>query len=468
MSEPSTDRSRGLSSPGETGIRRFCLPTTEPASASTIAAAVRAGDYTAREVFEATRRRHQETHAAINAVVEWFDRPHTGPEQALRSGPLAGVPILAKDYGSAVEGQLVEMGSRLAAGNRAVETAEYMQRLLDAGAQIVGRSAVPEFIQHGTTESRVHGVTRNPHDLSVSAGGSSGGAAAAVAAGVVPIAHASDCAGSIRIPAAACGVFGLKPGAGRIPWKRATAASDWGGIAVEFAVTRTLDDSALLLDVLADGAFLARDRTYSIAVSTSHWAGARPDPEVVAATEEAAARLERLGHHIDHIDQPVDHDMLMDTWFPIFCRPIALEVEELCARLNRKPDEDTVEPATLAVLRRVAELTETDLARGVGLRERITRRLHDELSNYDMMLTPALARPTIPLHKLGGEVADIDEYVRLNDEIFCYSYLFNVTGWASMSIPVATTNGDIPIGVQLSAGPGSEHRLIDLARHLSP
>ncbi len=457
----------GATSEAETGDRRTCLPSSAPTSASAIAAAVRSGKYTAFDVVEAARRRHQETHPDINAVIEWFDRPYTGPDEALRTGPLAGVPILAKDYGSAVEGQLVEMGSRLAAGNRAEHTAEFMRRLLDAGAQIVGRSAVPEFIQHGTTESRVHGVTRNPHDLSLSAGGSSGGAAAAVAAGVVPVAHASDCAGSIRIPAAACGLFGLKPSAGRIPWTGATAASDWGGIAVEFAVTRTVDDTALLLDVLADGDLLPPERRYSVAVSTTHWGGSTLDADVVAATEEAAMRLEELGHHITEVDPPVDYGQLMETWFPVFYRPIALDVEWLCRRLRREANEETVEPATGAVLRRVGELADADLARGVELRRRITRRLHDDLSGHDLILTPTLARSTIPLHKVGGDVEDIDEYVRLNDEIFCYNYLFNVTGWASMSIPVATSSFGTPLGVQLSAGPGTEHRLIDLARQLT-
>ena len=457
----------GATSEAEAGDRRTCLPSTAPASASAIAAAVRSGEYAASDAVEAARLRHRETDQAINAVVEWFDRPYSGSGATLPAGPLAGVPILVKDYGSAVKGQLVEMGSRLGAGNRAEHTAEFMRRLLDAGARIVGRSAVPEFIQHGTTESRVHGVTRNPHDLSLSAGGSSGGAAAAVAAGVVPVAHGSDCAGSIRIPAAACGLFGLKPSAGRIPWMKATAASDWDGIATEFAVTRTVDDTALLLDVLADGDFLPVRPRYSVAVSTTHWGGANPDPDVVAVTEAAASRLEQLGHNVVEVDPPLDYDRLMETWFPLFCRPIVHDVEWLCRRLGREANEETVEPATRAVLRRVGELTRADLAGSVELRARITQRLHDDLSGHDMILTPTLGRSIIPVHKVGGDVADVDEYLRLNNEIFCYNYLFNVTGWASMSIPVAVSSADTPLGVQLSAGPGTEHRLIDLARQLT-
>ncbi|MEM8747602.1 MAG: amidase family protein, partial [Actinomycetota bacterium] len=210
--------------------------------ATDLADAVRAGRVTRHEVHDAAQRMHERTDAVIHAVVEWYDDPsHTGdadesgPSGADDAWPLAGVPILRKDFGSTEAGRLIEMGSRLATGVTATETSPLIRRLLDAGAQIVGRSAVPEFIQHGTTESQAFGVTRNPLDPTLSAGGSSGGAGAAVAAGVVPVAHASDCAGSIRIPAAACGLVGLKPSRRRVPWPD----GGWGGIAEEFVLTRS-------------------------------------------------------------------------------------------------------------------------------------------------------------------------------------------------------------------------------------
>lgn len=447
--------------------RESCLPNDIPATAGAVAAAVRRGELDPIDVVAAARARHGETDHRINAVVQWFDQPVVGTDPGSGNGPLAGVPFLAKDYGSAVAGQLVEMGSRLAAGNRAGQTAVFMKRLLAAGAIVVGRSAVPEFIQHGTTESRVNGATRNPHDLNLSAGGSSGGAAAAVAAGVVPFAHASDCAGSIRIPAAVCGLVGLKPGAGRIPWQGAAAASDWGGIATEFVVTATVDDARLLLDVLADGEFQPPKPSCRIALSTDHWAGAKPDSEVVSATRRAATRLEDVGHHIVEIDPPVDHDEVMDTWFPIFGRPIAVEAAELSQRLGRAIDESTVEPATLAVLDQVGRCTEADLARAQSMRSDIGRRLDERLDGFDVLLTPTLGRATIPLGRVAGEIADMDEYVRLNDEIFCYNYPFNLTGWASMSVPFTSTRAGTPLAVQLTARPGGEHQLLALADALT-
>ncbi|MEZ5168115.1 MAG: amidase family protein [Acidimicrobiales bacterium] len=164
--------------------------------ATAIAELVRGGELATAEIAAAARARHEATHHAINAVVEWF----ADPTPSTGTGPFAGVPFLSKDYGSAEKGRLVEMGSRLAAGHRATVTDPFVARLQRAGAMTLGRSAVPELILHGTTESIVHGITRNPHGLEWSAGGSSGGAAAAVAAGVVPIATRATAPGRSASP----------------------------------------------------------------------------------------------------------------------------------------------------------------------------------------------------------------------------------------------------------------------------
>lgn len=425
---------------------------------------VRDRQVTATELRAAAQARHVATHATINAVVEWYDDPDT-PE-----GPtgdvLAGVPFLRKDYGSAEAGRLVEMGSRLGRGFRAAETSEYYTTLRAHGAQVLGRTAVPEFIQHGTTESRAHGPTRNPLDPSLSAGGSSGGAAAAVAAGVVPVAHASDCAGSIRIPAAACGLYGLKPGRRRV----AGPASDpggWGGIAEEFVVSRTLRDTRLFWSVLGSGnqEFVASTPP-SIAVSVDHWAGAAPDAEVVAATMAVAEAFEHLGHRVETIEQPVDYEQLMSTWHPLFSRWVARDVRLLEEATGRVAGPDNLEPLTLALLDEVSQLTVADLDLAQVTQGAITRRLEQSMNSFDVLLTPTLGRPTIPINALGGEVDSMDAYLRLNDETFPYNYLFNVTGWPSLSLPSPAAAADRPIGVQLSARWGNERTLLSLAGQL--
>ncbi len=434
--------------------------------ATTIVRLVKSGELSPSEIATAAEQRCSSVNGRINAVVEWYSEPDRLESAA--DGPLAGVPIVAKDYGSAVEGRLVEMGSRMAEGNRAKTTAAYMHRLLRAGAQIVGRSATPEFIQHGTTESARFGATRNPHRTDFSAGGSSGGAAAAVAAGIAPIAHASDCAGSIRIPAATNGLVGLKPGGGRVPWTNTSAASDWGGIASEFVVTKTVTDAKLLLDVLGDGQYLPTKRRYSIGVSTDHWAGVAPDSEVVATTEAVSQLLTDAGHSVDTISPPVNYEQLMSTWHGLFSRWVAAEVDQLTAQTGLLPSIEVVEPMTLAALEAVRPLEPVDLLELERRKVAIERRLKTETILYDIVLTPTLGRVAIPLDHVSGQVTSMDDYLQRNDELFPYNYLFNVARWPSISVPAGTSSAagteGMPIGVQLSARPESEHQLLDLAQ----
>ncbi|MFT7597359.1 MAG: amidase [Acidimicrobiales bacterium] len=442
--------------------------------ATALAALVGTGDATVSEVRQAATDQYRATHATINAVVEWYDDPTSpvgplGPEATgsdLRWGPLAGVPFLRKDYGSSEAGRLTEMGSRLAAGNRPGTTSEYYHRLQAAGIHVLGRSAVPELIQHGSTESRVHGATRNPLDTTVSAGGSSGGAAAAVAAGVVPAAHASDCAGSIRIPAAACGLYGLKPSRRAVPW----AHGGWGGIAEEFVVTRSLRDTELFWSVLhperAGATGVSAASALRVAVSVDHWAGTDPDPDVVAATLGVAAVFEHLGHSVEHIDQPVDNEQLMSAWHPLFSRWVARDVRTLEAATGRKADAETLEPLTLSLLDEVDNLTVDDISAAQETQGEVTWRLDQSLASFDVLLTPTLGRSTIPLGVIAGEISSMDEYLRLNDETFPYSFLFNVAGWPAFSIPAPGHPAKRPMGVQLAARQGSERTLMAMASQL--
>jgi len=433
-----------------------------------LSAVVRGGEVRVDDVLLAARARHEASHQMINAVVEWYDDPELPTADAVRDGPLAGVPILRKDYGSAEAGRLVEMGSRAAIGNRATETAPFIERLQAAGAVIVGRSAVPEFIQHGTTESILNGATRNPHDPALSAGGSSGGAAAATAAGVVPAAHASDCAGSIRIPAAACGLVGLKPAPGAVPWPD----GGWGGIAGEFVVTRSARDAGLLFDVLADdsAAPVARSprilHPLRIALSLDHWAGAASDARVVEVVEEFAEQLRDLGHHVELVEPPLDYEQLMSTWHPLFSRWVVHDAVATARRAGRPLDDTTLEPMTLALLDEVARLELDDITKAQVTQGRVAERLRVAMVGFDLLLTPTLGRASIPLGVVDGQTTDIDAYLEANDAIFPYSYLFNVVGWAAASLPAGVSPAGLPIGAQLAGRPGSEATILRLALDL--
>ena len=425
--------------------------------ATALADLVRRGEVAPSELVVAATEQHIATHGDINAIVEWYDDPD---DCANSSGPLAGVPFLRKDYGSTEAGRLVEMGSRLAVGNVAADTSWFFSELKAAGAVVVGRSAVPELIQHGSTETTLFGPTRNPHRLDLSPGGSSGGSGAAVAAGVVPAASASDCAGSIRIPAAACGLVGLKPGRRRVP----SATGGWGGIAEEFVLVRSARDARLFLDVLGRGPYVSRSsRRLRVGVSTRHWANSTTDPEVVAAAEAVALRFERLGHAVSAVDAPpVANDEWMATWAALFTRFVVADVEALAALTRRPVDETTLEPLTLRAIESFSDVTAADITETQIRQGRLTLELDEGLRDIDVLLTPTLGQSEIPLGSIAGEVESMERYFELNDALFP----FNVAGWPSLSVPAGFSKGGAPIGVQLSGRPGTEHVLLDLAEEL--
>ncbi len=428
--------------------------------ATDLAALVRSDEVTPEELRAAATAMYERTHDRINAVLEWYDEPT--PPMLEADAPLAGVPFLRKDYGSAEAGRLVEMGSRLAQGLRAANTGEYIRRLQDAGTQILGRSAVPEFILHGTTESVVNGATRNPFNPSLSAGGSSGGSAAAVAAGVVPFAHASDCAGSIRIPAAVCGLVGLKPSRRRVPWEE----GGWGGIAEEFVLTKTVRDARLVLGVLGDGPMLDAVGPLRVAVSLEHWGGHEPDLEVVAATRRAGEALESFGHHLTEIEMPVDYEQVGSTWHPFFSRWVLRDAERAAAESGRPIDLDHVELMGMHSIEAARQLTAADITVAQDTQGLIARQLELAMADYDVLLTPTLGRASIPLGTVAGDVAQMDVYMDDGDALMPYNFLFNVTGWPAISVPAGWAGVGVPLGVQMAAPMGHEPVLLRLAAEL--
>ena len=461
-----------------------------------LAAFVRAGDVTAAELADLARQRHDATHAAINAIVEWYDRPTVmsdGADSApiggapigyadadsvaadtvgagtFSGGAFAGVPFLRKDFGSGEAGRLMEMGSRLAAGYVAEETSPYFDRILGAGAQVVGRTAVPEFALHGTTESILNGPTRNPLDPATSSGGSSGGAAAAIRAGVTPFAHASDAAGSIRIPAAVTGLIGLKTTRDLVP----RSVDDWRGLVVEFVLARSVADVVASLQVLAPPSFATeasgRGTPLRIGLSVEHWAGLADDREVVAAIESTAHRLEALGHHVEPVPRPFDYEQLMSTWFPLFGAG-AVDGIKRVARLTGRPlDAAHLEPNTLEVVERSARLSPADHTAAEANRATVTAEVAAAFEHYDLLLTPTLDRAVIPLGRMAGN-APMDAYMADGDEWFDRLYLANVTGWPAIAVPTdtdpAAPSPAPPIGAQFMAPPHREDALVRIAADL--
>ena len=422
--------------------------------ATAIAAAVNAEEVSFAEIHAAATEMHARTHAAIHAVVEWYDEP----SPAATTGPLAGVPFLRKDYGSTEAGRLQEMGSRLTAGVRPTTTSPFYRRLADAGARVVGRSAVPEFVMHGTTESLAFGVTRNPHDPNLSVGGSSGGSAAAVAAGVVPAAHATDCAGSIRIPAAACGLYGLKPTSRVVPLDQ----GDWGGIAVEFVVTRTARDQRTFFEVLADGTPNPERGRLRVGVTTEHWGGESMGPGMVAGLERVARILDEAGYEIVPIPPPVDISDVMRGWDAHFGRWVALDIERWAAETGRPIDETTLEPVTLMQLDQVRATTVGQLSADQLAADHALAIMESRLESIDIVLSATNDQAALPLNDLNGLLPDMDTYLAANDSYFSALFPANVTGRPAISVPMGRVNG-APAGVQLMGRRGDDLLLIGLA-----
>ena len=422
--------------------------------ATAISAAVNAGTVSFAEIHAAATAVHERTHAEIHAVVEWYD----DPSQGAATGPLAGVPFLRKDYGSTEAGRLQEMGSRLTTGVRPTTTSPYYRRLADAGARVVGRSAVPEFVMHGTTESLAFGVTRNPYDRNLSVGGSSGGSAAAVAAGVVPAAHATDCAGSIRIPAAACGLYGLKPTSRVVPLDQ----GDWGGIAVEFVVSRTARDQRTFFEVLADGTPNPERGRLRIGVTTEHWGGDTLGPGMVAGIERAARVLAEAGYEIVPIPPPVDVTDVMRGWDAHFGRWVALDIERWAEATGRPIDESTLEPITRMQLEQVRATSIGQLTADQLAADHALALMESRLESIDIVLSATNDHAALPLDDLNGLLPDMDTYLAANDTYFSALFPANISGRPAISVPVGRVDG-APAGVQLMGRRGDDLLLIGLA-----
>ncbi|MEE4662165.1 MAG: amidase family protein [Halieaceae bacterium] len=445
-----------------------------------LAQLVRKGEVTAAEVLEMAILRAQAVNPAINAIVEQlYDRARAAVKQPLPKGPFTGVPFLLKDLGMALEGTVTTQGSRFYKDYVADYTSTLVNRYEQAGLVIMGKSASPEFGGTATTESMLFGDTRNPWNLAHSAGGSSGGSAAAVAAGILPLANASDGGGSIRIPASCCGLFGLKPSRGRTPHGPRVLSSD---MSVLHAVTRSVRDSAALLDATRGpepGQTLiapAPETAYLQAVqrppgSLRIGVLTRPVTQtpVHAACEEAVNRTallcKDLGHEIESVTLPVDPRDFFSATGTVMGVGNVLRVQNRERQLGRVVTESDLEPLTWHYYQRNKGITGEQLARARTVLEataRILARVHE---TYDVLLSPTMAVPPPLLGKmsLNQPVADFErEAVHAS----AFTMLYNATGQPAMSVPLHWTEDGLPVGVMFAAPYGDETTLFRLAGQL--
>lgn len=441
-----------------------------------LAELVRAGDVAPLELTESALAGAARVDPELHAVVELYEDATARAAATATGGPLAGVPTLRKDLGFTEAGRKAELGSPLAAGNVADVTSLFWERLRAAGVVTIGRSASSELGVAITIEPPDAPATANPWDPRLSAGGSSGGAAALVAAGVVPFAHANDAGGSIRIPAALCGVAGLKPSRGRV-----TAAPDGAhhvfGMVSELAVARSVRDLALLLDLVAPPApgdahairqpatsyaEAARRPTgpLRVALSTDGWLGDPVDAEAAALATRAASALEALGHEVSPFALDLDAELYLETILHAFSITAAGGVDALARATGRDPAAHA-HPVTLLWAEHGRSLGPEAAFSVPDAINRMSRAVAAQLAPYDVLLTPTLAQPALPLGTLSGErFASAVEHNRRVEAVTQFVSLFNVTGQPAISLPLGSSRDGLPLGVQVVAPNGFDERVV--------
>lgn len=407
-------------------------------------------------------------------VTPMFERARARAKAGGQTGPFAGVPFLVKDLND-VKGVPTRYGSRVNLKNPAAESQEpYIDAFEKAGLIFIGKSATPEYGFLPTTEPVAFGPTHNPWNLARSSGGSSGGSAAAVAAGVVPFAHANDGGGSIRIPSANCGLFGLKPSRGRmIPGRPSSRALD---IAVEHCVTRSVRDSATLFAATEQtqaGAPLAPvglvagpdKRRLKVGLIVVTLTGGPPDPEVRVATEEAAKLLEALGHHVEPARWPVDGVRFGQDFTTLWASGAAALVDGVAKHIGRRPDETMLEPFTLAMADLVRQLPPGGLDKAVANLKADSAAYDRWFDAYDVIVSPVLGKPPVELGYVAPTV-DMPTLIERLTGYVGYTTLHNVAGAPAMSVPLHWTPDGLPVGVQFAARAGQERTLFQLAYEL--
>ena len=422
----------------------------------------------------------------INAVIEvWSDRIKELDGLAIPDGPFAGVPFLMKDIGAGEAGRQQDMGSRLTKGNVVAKDATLTTRFKRAGLTLLGRTTCPEFAMGISTESVLTGATRNPWDLDKTVGGSSGGSAAAVAAGMAPMAHASDNGGSIRIPASACGLVGLKPSRGRVTLGP-DIAEDPPGTLQEFIVSRTVRDTAMMLDAVSAPAsgdpfiIVQPSRPYSqevgsptgklrIAWTTDSWQpGSVVDPEVVSSVEEVVSECERAGHELVEDTPTFDYEEFLHAVCLAWAFGLYAGMEMFGAALGRTISEETVEPVMLSYYNYSKGLSAGDMFMAELTLNKFRRTFGSFFERYDVLLTPTLTRLPEPIGKYSKMRTDVDYvgFMRLCDETKAFCSASNVTGQPAITLPLGQSKSGLPIGTQFTSRFGEESTLIRLASWL--
>ena len=447
-----------------------------------LAGLVARGEVSAAELVEAAIERIERHNGALNAVVYKAYDEARAAAGGCPAGPFRGVPMLIKDLGVRVAGWPNTHGSRFAKDMVDEADSSLVRRYRESGAVLLGKTNTPEYGITGTTESALLGPCRNPWNTGHIAGGSSGGSASAVAAGIVPIAHASDGLGSIRIPAACCGLVGLKVTRDRNP--NLPDGYDYAyGLVVDHVVTRTVRDSAAMLDVTGHpepaspypAPPKARPYLEEIQLSPGRlkiaWSAETPngrpiDAEVEAKLRETAETLKALGHEVVELGLGIDYRALYAAIGPVSGANFAAGMSRLIERVGREPEGDDLEPLTWASLKSGRKVTGEQVMWSLQQLRLINRQTLSLFETFDVYLTPVMGTPPPPIGYIDPVVLTPKEVNRRQAEVFPYTPPFNASGQPSMSLPLAMSASGLPIGMMFTARYADEATLFRLAAQL--
>jgi amidase len=432
------------------------------------------------EVRDAALRAIEAVQPRLNAVVSGPYEDAAGADD----GPLAGVPFAVKDT-LPEAGRPLSFGSRLLHGYVARREATLAQRFRAAGLVSLVRSATPEFAFNTDTAPVLHGATLNPWDPARSPGGSSGGAAALVASGALPLAHGNDGGGSIRIPAAWCGIVGLKPSRGRVPLGPAVGEAV-GGFAHEFALTRTVRDAAALLDAVngpapGDRYYVARPPVsyieatdgrvapLRVAVHTESFFGTPTEPEATAAVQAAARALQELGHHVEEACASVNADALRACMETIWSVDLAALAATFARISGREAGPALLEGASWACIRRGREISALELEAAGAVVNSTSRRWGRFLDDYDLFLcptAPTAAPPSGVPDQDSTQIATAGDWLDAVFGLIPFTPLANLTGQPAISLPLGHSADGMPLGVMLTGQTLREDVLLAVAAAL--
>lgn len=450
-----------------------------------LAELVRKGDVTSKELLSEAQGRAKKAQTDLNCFSALFPSVAEGQiADGLPDGPFTGVPMVSKDLGFEIKGQPITNGSLAFKGNVAPHDSVLCERYKAAGFTLFGQTTSPEFGLTTTTESRLYGATRNPWDTSRTSGGSSGGASAAVAAGIVPLAHASDGGGSIRIPAGCTGLFGMKPSRGRTPMGPMTTEG-WNGQSTHHAVSRSVRDNAALLDATHGREIGSRydapaetrsylsaldsdPRPLKIALWDTAPNGTKPSADAASGLSATVKLLEELGHHVELAGPEFDGEALGKGLLATVSAAIAMVMEARGEVLGRTLGEDDMEAITARFvemgnsmpMKELMKATQASITAGL-----IYDRFLVE-GGYDMILSPTMSRAADKIGALSLSPESMDGYTEAVTTFAPWCAISNQAGSPAMSVPLHWTDDNLPIGMMFGARCGREWELYQLAGQL--